>query len=109
LKKKIPHKPLHLLKIRKRISKTTKKVSYIVEDSDMLKAIYDYEEMCDFVSSEGNNVIPQESSYSIDKNLLLNFVKGITLNIQINYKNGLLIRVEVKSSKTFSRIKTSKT
>jgi hypothetical protein len=68
LKKKVLQKPLHLLKLRRRINKKTKEVSYRVEECEPVRVAYDYEDMCDFVSSEGGDIIPNDSVYSLDKN-----------------------------------------
>lgn len=42
LKKKNLQKPLHLLKLRKRINKKTKEASKIVENCEIIQLQYDY-------------------------------------------------------------------
>lgn len=54
--------------------------------------------MCDFVSSEGCNIIKNDSIYSLDKNELLNFVKGIQIDIQRSCK------IELKIEKAIIRM-----
>lgn len=53
--------------------------------------------MCDFVSSEGADIIQQESNYTSDKNLLLNFVKGNRYFIKIGYRAESTIKTKAKT------------
>lgn len=66
-----------------------------------MKILYDYEDMCDFVSSEGGDILQSDSSYNIDKEKLLNFVKGIPAKIQTNF------RIESKANMADFKIKHS--
>lgn len=75
LKRKQIQKPLHLLKLRKRINKKTKEISHIIEECTIIKQSYEHEDLCDFISSEGNELLPFNNPYSIDKNDLLDLVK----------------------------------
>jgi hypothetical protein len=58
-------KPLHLAKLRKRISKRTGKVSYRVETSKTIKYLYEYEDMTDFVSTSGTKIIYGEDRFGL--------------------------------------------
>lgn len=75
LKRKQIQKPLHLLKIKKRVNTKTGEISHIVQESRVIKTSYEHDDLCDFISSEGSDQLPAKDPYKIDRNDLLNLIK----------------------------------
>jgi len=56
-----------LLKIRKRINKKTKELSYVVEECTQIKTAYEHEDLWDFIDGENNASFNFDNKYAVSK------------------------------------------
>jgi hypothetical protein len=66
---------MQLLKIKKYINKNNGKVIKIIQSAKNIESIYDYQDMGDFVSTTGTNVLYGKKKYGLKQEDILDEIK----------------------------------
>lgn len=75
LKRKPLQKPLHCVRVRRRVGRKSGREERVVESCRAIRHMYDYEDMCDLVSAAGEGLAAQNDPYLVDRSRLLEFVR----------------------------------